>query len=391
LRGAATLAVIVAIPASVARASPKEDRTAAPERIVVVAGGCESEPVEAIALAAALRVEMVQEGVSAVDVVAAGSPAPREASSATVRLLPAYCATPEALPGFEIEDGATGRSARGTLAIADIDLGVRPRVAALVIAERLRASWADLASVSAASGPPVDRADAPDSAGVSPPDARRSLAEPTSPSAPRSPAATAPEHVETSPDAVRDTERRAGPVVRREPMTTPARFALGAGVEARSFFGPETALVGPRALVLLPAAPSSAVRIRLDAGSGWAMARDALGSVSVTLASAGVGLAVMEGRGAIRFALGPKVELGWTWIRGTPSGTGARGATVNAAFGAASVEAILFAEIAPHWVSLAAIDVGVAFSGAEAQADARPVVNTAGLMLGAHVGLAYDL
>jgi hypothetical protein len=144
-RVGALVGLAVVTPLVVARANPPEDlRSLAPAGIVIVAGGCESEPVDVNALAAALRVEMVQEGVLAVDVAAPGTLAVDDPSVATVRLFPTSCTAPE-VRGFEIADGATRLSTRGVLSIDDIDRAVRPRVAALVIAERLRGSWRDLA------------------------------------------------------------------------------------------------------------------------------------------------------------------------------------------------------------------------------------------------------
>jgi hypothetical protein len=175
---------------------------------------------------------------------------------------------------------------------------------------------------------------------------------------------------------------------RQTQSAAPQRFALGAAVEARSFFGPGTGLVGPRAFAVLPGF-ASALRIHFDAGVGWGMARDALGDISVTLATGGLGFAVIAGRGPLHFELGPRAEIGWTSVLGVPKSPGARGSTASAAFGTASVLASLFAEIARHWSGLAAIDVGFAFSGIEARADTRPVADTAGLMLGARAGFAY--
>jgi hypothetical protein len=391
-QAAALVGIGVAIPAAVVRASPGEDaRTAPPARIVVVAGGCESKPVDATALAAALRVEMVQEGVSNVDVAAPGSSALEDPSVATVRLLPASCDAPVGLPGFEIVDGATGRSVRSTLSIADIDRSVRARVAALVIAERVRASWKDLASIPTAHETAAGDGGTPAGSSGSPAaGAPVMLGGPAAPpGAPPPLASSAPEHIETSPEP--DLHRthlpsRAG---RQTQTATPQRFALGAAVEGRSFFGPGTGLLGPRAVAVLPGFLFSSFRIHFDAGVGWGMARDALGDVSVTLVSGGLGFAVMAGRGALQFELGPKAEIGWTWVHGVPRTPGARGSAAGAALGTASVLACLFAEIAPHWTALAAIDVGVAFAGVEARANTRPIADTAGLMLGARAGFAY--
>ncbi len=399
-RRAAVLAgVAIAVTASIARASSDGGRAAGPERIVVVAGGCESEPVDATALAAALRVEMVQEGVFTVDVAAPGSASDERPLVATVRLLPASCVAPEAVPGFEIADGATGRTVRSALAIADIDRGVRPRVAALVIAERLRASWADLAAVPATPPAPLepaaDRDEPAPASTVAPPGAQdlpaRVAAARAAPRTAAPPALdpSAPEHVETSPAADLDVPRPLDQAGGRDQTPALHRFALGAVIEGRSFFGPTTGLVGPRALAVLPVSPSSALRVHVDAGVAWGTQRDTLGDVAVTLASGGAGLTAMAGRGSLRFELGPEIEVGWIWARGVPKGSGVLGSTAGAALGAASVLASLFAEIAPRWTGIATLDLGVAFSGVEARADTRSVADTSGLMVGVRAGLAY--
>jgi hypothetical protein len=169
----------------------------------------------------------------------------------------------------------------------------------------------------------------------------------------------------------------------------PSRLPLGFAVEGRSFFGPTTGLLGVRALTISPVSPTLPLRIHFDAGVEWGTARDALGRVSLTLASGGVGLAVKGGRGALHFELGPRAEIGWAVVQGIPNASGVRGSTAGAAFGAASLLSCLFAEISSRWISVAAVDVGVAFSGIEARADARPVADTAGLMIGVRAGLLY--
>jgi hypothetical protein len=396
----ARIAIGVAMTATVARASPSEDvRGPTPTRVVVVPGGCGCAPVDAAAVAAALRVEMIQEGVFAVDVAPQGTLPVEDPSVATVRLLPASCQKPVGAPGFEITGGPTERSVRSTLAIADIDLGIRARVAALVIAERLRASWADLVSAppaveaaGAGSGAPAGgRAPSPGGAQDMPGG---------SPSAPAAPAPTAhsiPEEVAASPEP--DLERaeplRGAPVgpareIRHGRHTTTVaahRFVLGAALEGRSFFGPATGLAGPRAFAVLPAS-FSALRVEVDMGVAWGAAHDALGAVSVMLASGGLGFAMVVGREALHLEIGPKAEIGWTRVQGFPR-SGARGATGGTALSAASVLAGFYAEIARHWRGLAALDVGFAFSGVEARADRRPVADTSGLMLVARAGIAY--
>ncbi len=400
-RAAALVGFGVAALSVIARA--EDGRALAPARIVVVAGGCESEPVDASALATALHVEMVQEGVFMVDVAAPGASALEDPSVATVRLLPTSCTAPE-VPGFEIADGATGRSVRSILSIADIDRAVRPRVAALVIAERLRGSWRELASAFTARGPaaggggtsaaaggaPPAVGETPPAGSGPPPGGQTLLGRPAAPTpAPAAVASSVSRPVETSPEPDLVATQPVGPADRQMQTAAPSRLPLGAAIEGRSFFGPVTGLLGVRALAVLPYSPTSPLQIDFDVGVDWGMARDVLGDVSMTLASGGVGFAVKGGRGALHFALGPRAEIGWTVVQGIPKTSGARGSTAAAALAGASVLASLFAEISVRWMAVTAIDIGAAFSGIEARSDSRPVADTAGLMLGARAGLLY--
>ena len=390
-RVAALGAVATAIAATVGRTSVAEDgRALAPVRIVVVARGCRAEPVDVTALAAALRVELVEEGVSAVDVAAPGSPSPEDPSVATVRLLPVSCASPGGAPAFEISSGATGRSVRSALALDDLDRGIRARVAALVIAERVRASWTELASAAGIREDTAGHEGARAANGAAPADSGGARAVPARPPAP-SPtfAPSPPERVEMPPTTEADTTHSPR---RQDPpgsALAPHPPALGAAIEGRAYFAPTTPVLGPRAILVLPGLVPFPFRIQFDAGVGWGTARDALGDVSLTFAAASAALGLVAGRGALHVEVGPKAELGWTWVQGVPRSPDVRGSTASAPVGGLSLLASLFADVAAHWMTLAAIDVGVAFSGLEARADERAVAATAGPMVGARAGLVY--
>ena len=122
---------------------------------------------------------------------------------------------------------------------------------------------------------------------------------------------------------------------------------------------------------------------------GWGTAHDALGDVSLILASGGLGFAVVVGRGMLHLEVGPKAEVGWTWVRGVAKGPGSVGSSAGAALGAVSVVASGYVEIAPHFTVLAAMDMGFALSGVDAKADTRSIADTAGWMLCGRAGLAY--
>jgi hypothetical protein len=353
---ACAILTLAAAPHARAEQATEPVAATAPARIVLIAAECESKLLDIGALAAALRVELVQEGVADVQVAAPGASVAPHLSTATIRLRSVPCDERASALGFEIEDASTGRTVGSSLPIADVEPKVRPRVAALVIAERLRASWPGLVT----QPPPVP----------TPP--------PSSATQGMVPLAEPPRWRVTAPQPPSRTNAGA------------FGLTLGAGFEFRIFSGLTTSVLGPRAVLFLPARGVIPLRVHVDAGVAFGVARDVLGDISLTLASGGVGLALIGGAGAMHFELGPKAELGWLSAKGTPSGLSVRGATADAALITASVLASVWANVARGWRTAAALDVGAALTGLEARADGRPVADLGGPMLGARATVAYE-
>jgi hypothetical protein len=140
--------------------------------------------------------------------------------------------------------------------------------------------------------------------------------------------------------------------------------------------------------VLVPGLQSIPLRAHFDVGVAFGAVHDSLGDISLTVASAGSGIAWVARAGAVRFEVGPKLELGGIAAEGVPSGDGSsvRGSTASSFFASASMLGSAWAKTAGDWTSMFAIDVGGVLAGLEARADGRPVAEVRGAMLGARVG-----
>lgn len=173
------------------------------------------------------------------------------------------------------------------------------------------------------------------------------------------------------------------------PPPPPARaFTLALAGEARSFPSANTGLFGARATLAAPLGHYLVLGVDGDFGAG--SARDALGDVSTLVVGGGVGVAFAAGPEALRFHLGPKLEV--DWVRFSPN---AALATTVASV-ADSVVALLALSATMHVLvaggvhALIGIDAGAALRGFEARADAHTVTGIVGPVLGLRVGIAWS-
>jgi hypothetical protein len=341
-----------------------------PSRIIVMAGRCAPEALDIAAFADALRVELVQRGVHAVDVVESDSIIPVDPNLLTLTVDASCDAGPRILI-FELHDAATSMSTTPILPLEDVEPKVRPRAAALFIAERLRAAWPELSALSPTTAP----------------DPRESTESPPGPvMAARTPVQEG--HEVPSPPLFHTTAMPAWPSPPLSPMTDATGLIAAAAVEWRLFSGPgSAALLGPRLLILAPGLRSVPLRLHFDVGAAFGSVRDSLGDISLSIASTGIGLAVVGHPGPFRLELGPKLEMGWTAARGIPRSTTASGSSANTILATASVFASAWTVLARDWYGMFAIDVGATLAGLDARADERPVAEVRGAMLGARIGV----
>jgi hypothetical protein len=370
MRRSLWVAWALAVPSFAHAQARKAGSVITPSHIVVIATQCTAEGLDIAAFAEALRVELIQEGVSRVDVAASDASIPFDSRLATLRVGSAPCDAGSGVLTFEIADSTLSKSTTTTLATTDVDIKVRPRVAALVVAERLRARWTQPSAVPAATTPN--------------PPASKDLS---------------PSHVATPG---RDWTPGPTPETRQAPRQPPPALPLprqrsnavrslrlAASLEWRLFAGPVSALLGPRVVFVSPGWDSVPLRVHVDIGVAFGTVHDSLGDVSLTSGSTGLGIA-WDGRvGTARLELGPKVELGWATAKGSPISTNVSGSNANAVLATASVFASLWASLAGDWCGMAGVDVGGVLAGLDARADGRPVAELRGSMLGVRVGVGY--
>jgi hypothetical protein len=214
-----------------APSSPAVAAASSAARVRVVAEPCGSGLLDISAFAVALRVELTQEGVRAVDVVAASGPSGDAATSIEIHASP--CNAGARAVVFEIRGPAAGAARTGTIALGDVDSTARSRVAALAVAEAFRATVSDVERTPA---PAVLRGDAPPPATPAP----------VSTAAPAAP----PPRVAPAPrDAFASAPARPAPLA-----TT-----LAALLDVREFTAYASGVLGPRAEVdaRLGASPST--------------------------------------------------------------------------------------------------------------------------------------
>jgi hypothetical protein len=343
-----------------------------PSRVVVVAAGCGSEALDMGAFADALRVELAQEGIKTVDVGAPDTPVSVDPNLAAVRVQAAPCDAKARVLKLQIEDPATFKSVTATLSTTDVDTKVRPRVAALVVAERLRTAWASVSSYSTATtSEPLESTTLPPRPVV----ASRASAQEGQPVPKPTPTPLPPTSKPAPPPLFFSTNE----------VTD---VTVAAAVEWRLFSGPgSAALLGPRVLIQSPVFRSVPLRLHFDLGAAFGSVRDSLGDVSLSIATGGIGLAVIGHPGPIRLELGPKLELGWTAARGIPGSTTVTGASSNAVLATASAFASVWTLFGHNWQGMCAIDVGATLAGLDARADERPVAEVRGAMIGVRIGV----
>ena len=366
-----TVALTLGTPVASHAQASGAGRPAMPSRMVVVADACGARAIDVGAFAEALRVELAQEGVSAVDVAEAGAPNPDDPRVATLRVHAAPCEADATALVFELDAASSPASALPTLPIKDVGSTILPRVAALAVAERLRTAWARPSGAwNPMSG---QRAETTVAAGL-PSDSQRPVQQ----------SRTAPEasHAPPSPHVSDSTPP---PVAKRRAQTD---LLLAAALEWRLFSGPASAaLLGPRALLLSHGMESIPLRVQCDIGAAFGSVNDSLGDIELTIATGGVGLAWFGRPGPVRLEIGPRVELGWAEARGLPSRPSVSGGAAGAFLAIASMSASAWTDLAGPWRGMLELDIGATIAGLDARADGRPVGEIQGAMLGTRIGV----
>ncbi len=244
------------------------------------------------------------------------------------------------------EDGVTQRVVR--VSMADVSANARPRTLALAVAELIREI----------------RQRSPE----------RATADPTETSVPP-PLADAPVESKQPPSP--------------PPATDDARHAddIALGATWRLFTSARTSLLGGQLSGTVPL-PLPGLRLRGDLGGAVGTVTDPLGSVQISILSAGIAALLMtEGRPTL--VLGPRLEIGYSYGGGATKRT----ATTTRGDGSTFIGASLLAGVrAPVLGPLSAtleIEMGAALRGQEVFANDRLIASTTGPFAGARAGIAY--
>lgn len=392
MRGILAFAVLgwIAGPSHVARAQDADvptygqtesDVTARVEggsltRVVLALESCELSSLNAHELLARLRVELVSDGVTAVELdsqdageppqavdapesVDAGDPA---SSGASIVVKPNPCREDAHSYTVRIDDHVTRKWVERFVDLGEASEEIRLRALALAIAELLRSSWTELVL----SAPPIEV----------PASIRDAVA------------------MRVRVHALRDAERLGAPepIAARStsPATPSARSALVIAGRAVGFPGGRTGLFG--GLLALDLAVLSSLVVRFDAEAAAGTAIDSLGRIDLGYAVGGVGAAYLARVGEVGVMVGARAAAGVAWAEGRPlrpaevSGGSGLGPTLVAM---ANIEVDI--PVHPEITLRAGLDGGAAIWSFDAKVGATPIAGLTGALFAVTGGVSFRL
>ncbi len=330
-------AALIALAASLfARAAAAD----APARVSLAATACD-EVYDRAQLGAALRIELEADGVrelveGAQDVLA------------TIHVDVPQCRADAREIVVVIDDAATSKSVRRTIAIDAVARDARARALALAIAELLRASWAE-----------ISVRDAP-------------------------PAALPPSIVAA---------------VRLRPEPARPRTIAALALSTQLFPSYQSIVLGPALAraweAHLPELGASIpiagpLRARAAGGVSFGRAYDSLGTIDLGLAYGELGLALAGGSETVRFEIGPAATAGYGWATGHPASSG-EGGHVSGAVVSGALATSLAVRLAGDWWSLAGVEAGGVLASLDARASNRAASGFGGPLVGISLGVGREL
>lgn len=357
-RAAASVAGLLALGAAGARAEEK-----APALVAVALPSCATPPFERVALRELLAIELRSDGVERVVDDPTGA-------MATLRIEQPACEQPRLV--LVLEDRTTGKTVGRSLDLATTEPSARARLVALSSAELLRASWLELLSLRPGAQDPVVQAVRARALSLLPPVPSPASSTPPASSAPPPPVAPPPSD-------------RPSPAVL--PASPPERVRWQLGGVARGYPASQASLAGAFVGLDLPLHP--ALALRLDARGMLGEAFDVLGKVSLRQASLVAALRLQTAPGAVRFGVGPQVELGAGQVEGTEPTAGVTTSSgTRGVFSAALVGEVRGGSLGGMEL-LGSCEGGVTGVGLTAQADGRRVSGLIGPFLGVSLGAGW--
>jgi hypothetical protein len=352
------ISLVAASLAATATAARADDAPSShPPSVAVRASPCRDLPWSEAAWVDVLRVELAADGIG----VASATPSADRAP--TVALDPETCGASAESATLTFTWGQTRRSR--VVALADVGPEARARVLAIAAAELVRAALASART--AASATPA------------------AVPGPSANAAPAAPALRLDVDVRVGSQPFAPVPARtARPEAEPQP---PFPIALSLAAEARSFPAGNAGLFGSRVGARWSFLGWSALAV--DAGALFGGARDPLGDVDETLASASVSFLGQGGTERVAFGVGPRIEGGVAWFRGRAFDPSTIASSVSSPVLFFALTSFASFRIAGSWSGLAALDVGTSVVSYGARADDRQVARFAGAMRSARTGLAW--
>jgi hypothetical protein len=317
-------------------AAPLPESAAEAETVVVSPPSCGAEGFPLVAFLDSLRVELAGRGLRCCTVAQAGDDTPT-GPALRVKVEWTPC-TPEALRvQISAHEPAAARMVAREMSLADVVKTARPRALALATAELIR--WLRQA----------------------PSETPTTLVAPAraQPSAPT-------------------------------PLT-PARSnarSLHVAAEMRGFPAHDTLLWGGRARFT---GHWRMLHADFDLGANSARVGSDLGDVRLRSVSAGLGLGPRLAARTFLIDIGPRLELGWAWIRGEPGFTDVRSDAISGVIFSAGFRLAIEAPAQLRWRPSLTLESGGMLQGVKGDVNGLPAAGMTGYYLLAALGLAVSL
>jgi hypothetical protein len=337
--------------------------------VAVYAPPCIGRPFDRSTLGELLRVELRALGVTNVfvDSPEAATTPLTGAPLAIVVVSPATCEPNAREVTIRVVDRTIPKSLERRMAISDIDVSERPRTLAIGIAELLAASFAEL-----------ELAGAPKGLGV-PPEVRAAIVArlaPAADAAARAAVRNVDSRFETRERQERDDRAK------REAREQASSF--DAGALARAFPARGTALLG--GIVQARFRPSSTLVFHIGADLAGGDTDVPVGTVAMgaVLGRAGIGITTL---GPVELEIGPAVEAGYGWAKGSSNDPNTQGQSYHNALVLALAAATLRVNAASTWDAFVGVDFGYALTGvAFESSNSVRVAGMGGVGIGARAG-----
>jgi hypothetical protein len=291
----------------------------------------------------------------------------KEAPLAIVVVSPQTCESGAREVTIRVVDRTIPKSVERRMAISDIDISERPRTLAIGIAELLAASFAEL-----------ELAGAPQGLGA-PPAVRAAIAArlvPVADAAGRVAAREVDARFET-----RAAEERAAATAREAWERAPSLDIAGL---ARAFPARGTALLGGMIAGRFRAGEHVAFHVGANVAVGDTDVP--VGSVTVGAALGRVGAGITTG-GPAELEIGPALEIGYGWAKGTSRDANTIGKSYGDVLVLAVATATLRVHAAPTWNAFLGTDFGYALSSVSFYNDLARAAGIGGVDIGIRAGI----